>query len=174
VKLRPEISELIEAASARHGVSPVAMKAIALLESGGDPKAKNPRSSAGGLFQFIDRTANDVGLADRFDAAQASDSGAFLGSRNAASLRRALGREPTTGELYLAHQQGADGAVRLLRDPSRRAVDLVGADAVRLNMPAAELEKRGGVENVTAEGGGGFGRLWRRTGPGCTGARWAP
>lgn len=42
--------------------------AIAMTESSMDPKAKNPNSSAGGLYQFLDETANALGLDDKFDA----------------------------------------------------------------------------------------------------------
>lgn len=118
------------------------------IESGLNPMAQNPRSSAGGLFQFINSTARQYGLTNRFDPVAATDAAGRLARDNAAHLRRVLGREPTGAELYLAHQQGAGGAARLLRDPSARAVDVVGSDAVRLN---------GGGDNMTA---GQFAGLW--------------
>ena len=55
------------------------------------------------------------------------------GMDNERALRRALKREPTAGELYLAHQQGASGAIRLLTQPNKRAVRVVGRRAVTLN-----------------------------------------
>jgi|GEM_PF-2171065 len=113
----------------------------AQIESSGNPRAQNPNSSAGGLFQFIDSTAKQYGLADRFDPAQATDAAARLARDNASTLRRVLGRDPTAAELYLAHQQGGGGAAKLLGNPNARAVDIVGADAVRLN---------GGNANMTA------------------------
>lgn len=120
----------------------------AQIESSMNPKAKNPRSSAGGLFQFIDSTAEQYGLSDRFDPAQATDAAARLATDNAAKLRRALGREPTAAELYLAHQQGAKGAATLLANPNAPASSIVGAAAVRLN---------GGSADMTA---GQFANLW--------------
>src|SRR6185503_13870258 len=48
-------------------------------------------------------------------------------------LRKALGREPTEGELYLAHQQGLGGAEKLLANPNALASALVGAQAVTAN-----------------------------------------
>ncbi|WP_246389509.1 transglycosylase SLT domain-containing protein [Aminobacter niigataensis] len=124
------------------------MKIIAQIESGGNPRAKNPRSSAGGPFQFIDSTAKAMGLADRYDVDQASDAAARLMKGNAGHLRKVLGRDPTPGELYLAHQQGAGGAAKLLANPDAKASSVVGADAVRLN---------GGRAGMTA---GQFARLW--------------
>lgn len=123
---------ILRAAEA-NGVDPLAMTVIAQLESSGDPSAKNPNSSAGGLFQFIDSTASQYGLADRFDPAQASDAGARLMRDNSRTLFSVLGRQATIGELYLAHQQGAGGASALLRNPGGMAVDTVGHDAVTLN-----------------------------------------
>lgn len=140
--------QVITNAAARHGVPPEALLKIAVIESGGNPNARNPRSSAGGLFQFIDSTARQYGLSNKFDPAQAADAAARLMKDNAAHLRGVLGREPTAGELYLAHQQGAGGAAKLLASPDRPAVDVIGWDAVRLN---------GGAPGMTA---GQFAQKW--------------
>lgn len=43
---------------------------IMMMESGGDPKAKNPESSASGLFQLINSTAKNLGVKDPFDPEQ--------------------------------------------------------------------------------------------------------
>lgn len=144
VNASPVIRNMIVAAAQKYGQDPAALLKIAQLESTFNPGAKNPDSSAGGLFQFIDSTASQYGLADRFDPAQASDAGARLLRDNRAHLVKALGREPGIGELYLAHQQGAGGAAKLLSNPNAKAVDIVGEKAVRLNggktsMTAAEF-----------------------------------
>lgn len=120
----------------------------AQIESALNPNAKNPRSSAGGLFQFINSTAKAYGLTNRYDPQQASEAAARLARDNANALRPTLGREPTAAELYLAHQQGAGGAKKILRDPNARAVNVVGSQAVKLN---------GGNSNMTA---GQFAGLW--------------
>ena len=61
--------------------------------------------------------------------------GAFT-SRNSAELSRAIGREPTSGELYIAHFLGAAGAKRLLalkaRAPGAAAADAF-PEAARAN-----------------------------------------
>lgn len=141
VSLPGNLGSIINDAASRYNVDPAAMSVIAQIESGGNVNAKNPNSSAGGPFQFIDSTAKQYGLKDRFDPVQASDAAARLTRDNAAVLTKALGRAPTAGELYLAHQQGSGGASKLLSNPNARAVDIVGRDAVRLN---------GGDENMTA------------------------
>jgi hypothetical protein len=143
-----ELRNMIADAAVRHGVDPGALTEIAGIESSFNPGARNPNSSAGGLFQFVDGTAKQYGLRNRFDPAEASDAAARLAKDNAKVLREQLGREPTAGELYLAHQQGAGGAAKMLANPSARAVDVVGRDAVVLN---------GGNEDMTA---GEFASLW--------------
>lgn len=121
---------------------------VAMIESGGNPNAQNPNSSAGGLFQQIDSNAAAYGVEDKFDPVQSTQGAVAFAVENKNYLTRVLGREPTGGELYLAHQQGPGGAARLLSNPEAKAVDIVGADAVRLN---------GGNENMSA---GEFANIW--------------
>lgn len=127
------IADIIRGAAGRYGVDPNVLLAIGQIESGLNPNAQNSNSSAGGLFQFIDSTARQYGLKDKFDAAAASDAAARLLRDNRDMLQRRLGRDVSGADLYLAHQQGAGGAARLLAEPSARAADIVGPDAVRLN-----------------------------------------
>lgn len=157
IRMNGDIRKIVSDAAMRHGVDPNAMLRIAMIESSGNPNAKNPNSSAGGLFQFIDSTAKAYGLANRYDPAQAADAAARLARDNAGHLRKVLGRDPTAGELYLAHQQGAGGAAKLLRNPGGDAISTVGADAVRLN---------GGRAGMT---NGEFAQLWIRKAGGGTG-----
>jgi hypothetical protein len=143
---------------AENGLPQGYLERTAFLESGGDPLAQNPESSAGGLFQFIDGTAKDYGVKDRFDPVQATDGAVDVAVDNMRTLTAALGREPTGAELYLAHQQGGGGARALLSNTSANVVDALAplykgdreraARAVRLN--------KGNV-NMTA---GEFASLW--------------
>ena len=121
---------------------------MAIIESGGDPSAKNDNSSAGGLFQQIDSNAAAYGVADRFDPMQSTEGAVAFAQDNTVYLAGKLGREPTGGELYLAHQQGPAGAARLLSNPDTLAVDIVGEEAVKLN---------GGTADMTAQE---FANIW--------------
>lgn len=109
------------------------LRRLAEIESGMNPRAANPRSSARGLFQFMPATAQQYGLQDPLDPAQAIPAAERFTEDNRNYLRKALGREPTAGELYLAHQQGAAGATKLLTNPNAMAADVLGQDAVTLN-----------------------------------------
>lgn len=127
------VQQIISDAASKYGVDPDTMLTIADLESGFNPNAQNPDSSAGGLFQFIDSTADDYGLVDKFDPYASADAAARLARDNKELLTEVLGRAPTKGELYLAHQQGGSGAAGLLSNPSKPAVNVVGLDQVKLN-----------------------------------------
>jgi hypothetical protein len=133
---------------AENGLPQGYLERTAFLESRGNPSAQNPDSSAGGLFQQIDDNARAYGVKDRFDPVQSTDGAVDFAVDNMRILTTALGREPTAAELYLAHQQGGEGARRLLANPNAKAVDIVGAKAVRLN---------GGNVDMTANE---FASLW--------------
>lgn len=150
-----EIGSIIDDAAKRYGVSPEALRKVAWLESRGDPNAQNPDSSAGGLFQQLDSNAAAYGVVNKFDPRQSADGAARFMLANSKVLRSALGREPTAGELYLAHQQGSGGALKLLSNPNAKAVDVVGAKEVKLN---------GGNANMTAQE---FANLWIRKAEGA-------
>lgn len=120
------IYDIIKAAADKYGVPVNTMLALGKIESEFDPNAYN-LSRAAGLFQFIPSTAASYFApdGDRFDPAQSADAAARLLKKNNASLRLALGREPTAGERYLAHQQGAGGAAALLAHPNDNAISVL-------------------------------------------------
>lgn len=144
-------ANVVNKAAKTHGVSASYLSTIADIESGYDPNAKNPNSTAGGLFQFTDGTWSQYGNGkDKFDPAASADAAARLTAQNKAYLTKRLGREPADWELYLAHQQGAGGAAKLLTAGDKPAVDVVGsADAVVNN---------GGNADMTASQ---FAQLWK-------------
>jgi Transglycosylase SLT domain len=100
-------------------------------ESGFNPNSVSP-TGATGLGQFTRRTGAQYGLVgpgfdNRKDPVANINAIVQLTNDNANGLRNALGREPTDGELALAHQQGLGGAIRLLSgqgaDPGNLAVN---------------------------------------------------
>ncbi|TGV15832.1 hypothetical protein EN816_00850 [Mesorhizobium sp. M8A.F.Ca.ET.173.01.1.1] len=105
-KPKGPVAGIVAAAATRHGVPPAIALGIAQIESGMNPNAKASTSSAGGLFQFVDGTAAQYHLRNKFDAEANADAGARLTADNIAGLKRDLGRDPTPGEVYLAHFGG--------------------------------------------------------------------
>ena len=113
-------------------------------ESGGDPNAKNKRSSATGLGQFLDETwldmirghrpdlakgrSQDEILELRRDAKVAREITARFTERNAGMLRK-RGLPVTPGTLYLAHFAGGAGAVAILSAMENADAALVMATA---------------------------------------------
>lgn len=155
----PRVAAVIAAAAQGSGLDqryPGFMERMAQIESSGDPGASNP-SGAAGLYQFMPKTAAAYGLADPYDPDASAQAAARLTLDNAASLKRTLGRDPTQGELYLAHQQGAGGASKLLANPDASAADLVGTKAVIGNggTPGMSARDFAGLWLGKFDGGGG-------------------
>lgn len=104
---------------------------VMAAESGGNPNAKNPRSSATGPFQFINSTWNSIrsrypqlGLTPdgRTDPEQARKAMTVFTAENADALER-QGIEPSDGNLYAAHFLGAGDAAKVLRAPDGSPVE---------------------------------------------------
>ena len=139
-----DVKTIIVEVALQYGIDTKAFLRMAQIESNFNPRAIHPHSRAAGLYQFIPTTARSYGLADPFDPRANAEAAAKLWHDNAAALERKLGRKPTPGELYLAHQQGLAGATKLLTNPHQKAASLVGTDAVVMNgghpdMTAAEF-----------------------------------
>ena len=115
---------------------------IRAAESGGNPNAKNPRSSATGLYQWTDATWADMmrkhpelGLTPdgRGNPDQEEKAIRAFTAGNADVLKSA-GIEPTGGNLYAAHFLGAGGARNVLSQPDDASVaSLVGPEVVKAN-----------------------------------------
>jgi hypothetical protein len=121
---------------------------IIAAESGGDPNAKNSRSSASGPGQFLDSTWVDTVRKHRPDLADQPDETLLalktdptLGKQmtdaysadNQGILAKA-GLPVTAGTTYLAHFAGPGGAVKVLQAQGDTPVaDILGAAAVKAN-----------------------------------------
>jgi len=129
-------------------------------ESGGNPNATNPNSSAAGPGQFIDSTWLSTIRSIRPDLADQPDSAILAlktdpqlarqateayAQQNQAVLSKA-GLPVTDGNTYLAHFAGPQGAVKILQaDPGASAGDILGPGVVKANpflanMTAADLQ----------------------------------
>jgi hypothetical protein len=128
----PTHEQAIRDAATSAGLDPDTMVRIAQIESGGNAAAQNKTSSAGGLFQFTDDTWKEFGAGgDKMNPADNIAAMGRLTRSNIDTLSKALGRAPEPWEIYLAHQQGAGGAVKILTgDGSQNAAGVLGADQV--------------------------------------------
>jgi hypothetical protein len=134
VAVAPEIAEVAKKYESQRPGLAAYLGRTSQIESGGNPNAYNAQSKAAGPFQFVPATgAKYLNGASPFDVAGSADAAARLAIDNDKSLTQTLGRAPTDAELYLAHQQGAAGAAKLLANPNARAGDLVGNSAIAAN-----------------------------------------
>nr|DAO68910.1 MAG TPA: tail tape measure [Caudoviricetes sp.] len=164
--LRRHNQQIIAEEARKAGIDPSIMLAIAHIETGGkfNERAKSRVSSASGLFQFMKDTRGRYGLDGNtvFDARKNAAAGARMLNENRAFFRKRFGREPSAGELYLMHQQGAGGASALLSNPNALAIDVLARAHRGNRRRAAEIiRKNGGRMDMTA---GQFSSLWTNKG----------
>jgi len=119
------------------------------VESGGNPNATNPNSSASGLGQFIDSTWVSTLRQARPDIAQGKSDADLIAMKTDPQLSREMteayanqnqailskaGVPVTPGTTYLAHFAGPGGAVKVLQaDPSAPVESVLGDAAVKAN-----------------------------------------
>lgn len=121
--VQQQVAEKIKAEALRQGLEPDIALRIAAMESTMGANLVNPGSKARGVFQFMPETWEGAGGGDRLDTDLNIKRGVALTMENHKALTKALGRQPTGAELYLALQQGLGGAKALLKNPNMRAVD---------------------------------------------------
>ena len=112
----------IRDAAAKYGVSADFLTRMAKIESRGDPNAVSP-TGCKGIFQFCKATGREYGLISngvdmRFNQRMNVMAGAKLAVDNKRRLANA-GVPTNDGMLYIAHQQGAGGAIALWRSATQ-------------------------------------------------------
>lgn len=117
----------------KYGLPPGYLARTYQIESGSGVNLYNEKSGAAGGFQFIPSTAKQYGLTNPYDLNASAEAAARLAADNRTVLQKAGIEDPTGAHLYLAHQQGAGGATKLLSGGNTPASDLVGARAVGWN-----------------------------------------
>jgi len=138
-------------------------KKVVGVESGGNPNAKNPLSTATGLGQFIESTwldlfrrhfpdeaarmGQDAILALRRDSEISKKMIEIYARENSEVLKKA-GQSVTEANLYLTHFLGAAGAKKLLRASADTPVDqILGADQIAANRPILQGKTAGQVRS---------------------------
>lgn len=144
---------LIAEAAKKAGTDPLGALLIASIETGGrfNADAKNPKSSASGMFQFMDATRKmfpEVTPEMWADPKVQAEYGArFIANTNAA-MQKNLGREIAPHESYMGHLLGSKGAVTMLTaDPNMLARDVIASyDPKR----ADQIVRLNGMKDLTA------------------------
>lgn len=141
------------------------------VESGGNPYARNPRSSATGAGQFIEKTWLDTIGKHRPDLAAGKSRAEILALRSDPALSREMteayagdnggilrgaGLPVTPGTTYLAHFAGPSGAVNVLKaDPNMSAAEVLGPAAAKANPFLSRMtigQLRGWADRKMGEG----------------------
>jgi hypothetical protein len=131
------ISNILLSAAEKHNLPTDLLARIAHSESGGKTDAKNPHSTAKGLFQFTDKTWKGVGgkEGEQFNPERNADLGAAYLRQNAEGLKKSLGRDPTYGEVYGAHHFGLAGIKNILNKKHDMPIDRVVSRQVIASNP---------------------------------------
>ena len=124
----PNNAKTIARKAQQAGIPPNVALTIAHIETGGSfsHTAKNPTSSAHGLFQVLDKSWSNLGGGDRSNIDEQIRIG-FKHMKQAEShIKKSIGRELQPHEHYLGHLLGPGGASTVLKaDPNTPLIDVV-------------------------------------------------
>ena len=124
----PSNAKTIARKAQQEGINPSVALTISHIETGGSfsHTAKNPTSTAYGLFQVLDKTWKGLGGKDRNNVDEQIRIGLKHIKQADSYMRKSLGREPVAHEQYLGHLLGPGGASAVLKaDPNARLIDVV-------------------------------------------------
>jgi hypothetical protein len=112
----PIKSEIAKTA-AKYGIPPAHALSIVAQESNFDPDTTMETSSAKGLFQFLDADRKKYGVSTDSPLTMQIDAGMRKMKDNYDATKKALGREPTAGELYATYYQGIGAGPAIVSNP---------------------------------------------------------
>jgi hypothetical protein len=131
-----ELIDKIRAAAQAKGIDPDVALRIARAESGLKVNATPGTSSAGGLFQVVDKTWKEFGGAPgkKFDPDENIRVGTDIIAKNAQTLKAFLQRDPRPAEVYAAHYFGPTGAKSFLTaEPGTPMESLFSKEVIKAN-----------------------------------------
>jgi hypothetical protein len=162
------VNAALDKASAATGVPIGMLRTFAKIESGGNPNAT--KGSYSGLFQLSDAEFKKYGGGNILDPVDNAMAAARKIAAESEAFSSKYGREPTAGDLYLIHQQGAAGYEAHLRNPDAPAWQNMlstgegrakgegwAKAAIWGNIPDRDKAAFGSVDNVTSRQ---FRSLW--------------
>lgn len=127
--------DMIKNVATELGFDPATALAIAHVETGGrfDPKAKNPKSTAYGLFQQLDSNWAQYGKGMERTNPEHQTRAGLKYANDVIEAIRATGNEPTPGLIYIGYQQGPGAIQKMLRNLDAPIEQVIGTEAARLN-----------------------------------------
>ena len=141
----------------KNDIDPNYYETLAMIESSGNPNARAKTSSASGLYQFtegtwkeyVNRAGLDYTLEDRFNPEKSRKVVEYFTKNNSKYLKSKIGKEPTSGDLYLAHFLGVGGARDLLLADSNTKVDSVVSKGALSANRSIFYNKNGSLKKVS-------------------------
>lgn len=124
----PANAKLIARKAQQEGIDPSVALVIGHIETGGQfsSTAKNPTSTAHGLFQVLDKTWSNLGGRDRNSVDEQIRIGFKHMKQAESTIRKSISRELQPHEHYLGHLLGPGGASAVLKaDPNTKLIDVV-------------------------------------------------
>jgi len=132
---------------------------VAQAESGGNPNARNPNGSAGGLHQFLSSSFTAISnkyklgytAEDRFDPKKSEKVFELFTRDNEAILKPHVGRELNDSDRYMAHFLGAGGASKFFdvynSNPNASIATVMSPAAINANKGIV-FDKTGKLKTV--------------------------
>ena len=130
-----KITDMIYRSAKGMGVDPILALAIADIETGGrfNPDAKNPTSTAYGLFQQLDKNWAQYGKGLNRASPEHQTQAGLLFIRDIIGSIQSAGKEVTPGMVYFGYQQGPGALRAVLRNPNAPVESVLGVKVARLN-----------------------------------------
>lgn len=159
---RQNVLDILRAVSQQTGVPFGVFNTFGAIESGFRPNART--GSYKGVFQLSNKEFNKHGGGNIYDAEDNARAFANLVKENAKYFKEEVGRNPTTFDLYMMHQQGTAGYLEHISNPDRPAWQSMYATgegkrkgtgwakkAIWGNLPPNAKRQYGSVANVTSK-----------------------
>jgi len=151
----PTVIDAIERSAETNGIDLDILLAMAIYESGFNPYARTPLSSAAGLYAFLKSAGARYGLVDYpsgfYEPYQNADAAGRMINDNIATIEKTTGRSLNPDNeylIYVAHQQGPAG-MRNIYQSAKKGLKRVSSRTVHKNI----MNQGSILRNIYLKGG---------------------